>query len=141
MHRVPSLHTRPGERARCILAHPTLPRLAMTTRREFLELAAATGALAPGGWARAFAQQQLRQSDLLSFDGLGNVTLVHIADLHAQLVPVYFREAAVNIGGGEARGQAPHVTGAALLERYGIPPTSPAALAPSPYDFTPLAQA
>src|SRR5258708_39688275 len=141
MHRVPSLHTRPGERARCILAHPTLPRLAMTTRREFLEIAAATAAIAPGGWPRAFAQQQLRQSDLLSFDGLGNVTLVHIADLHAQLVPVYFREAAVNIGVGEARGQAPHVTCAALLQRYGLPPASPAAYALSADDFTALAKA
>src|SRR5258708_23978820 len=124
MHRVPSLHTRPGERARCILAHPTLPRLAMTTRREFLEIAAATAAIAPGGWPRAFAQQQLRQSDLLSFDGLGNVTLVHIADLHAQLVPVSFREAAVNIGDGQARSEDPHVHSAALHELYRIPSAS-----------------
>src|SRR6266446_2097358 len=113
----------------------------MTTRREFLEIAAAAAAIAPGGWPRAFAQQQLSQADLLRFDELGNVTLVHIADLHAQLVPVYFREAAVNIGVGEARGQAPHVTGAALLARYGIPPASPAAYALSPDDFTALAKA
>jgi sulfur-oxidizing protein SoxB len=113
----------------------------MTTRREFLEIAAAAAAIVSGGWPRVFAQQQLSEVDLLRFDGLGNVTLVHIADLHAQLVPVYFREAAVNIGVGEARGQAPHVTGAALLERYGIPPASPAAYALSPDDFTALAKA
>jgi S-sulfosulfanyl-L-cysteine sulfohydrolase len=113
----------------------------MTTRREFLEIAAATAAIVPGGWPRAFAQQQLRQADLLSFEPLGNVTLVHIADLHAQLAPVYFREAAVNIGVGEARGQVPHLTGAALLERYGIPQASPAAYALSPDDFTALAKA
>jgi S-sulfosulfanyl-L-cysteine sulfohydrolase len=95
----------------------------------------------PRGWTRAFAQQQLRQADLLSFEALGNVTLVHIADLHAQLVPVYFREAAVNIGVGEAKGQVPHLTGAALLDRYGIPPASPAAYALSPDDFTALATA
>jgi len=113
----------------------------MTTRREFLEIAAATAAIMPGGWSRAFAQQQLRQADLLSFEALGNVTLVHIADLHAQLVPVYFREAAVNIGVGEAKGQAPHLTGAALLDRYGIAPASPAAYALSADDFTALAKA
>jgi sulfur-oxidizing protein SoxB len=113
----------------------------MTTRREFLEIVAATAAIVPGGWTRAFAQQQLRQADLLSFESLGNVTLVHIADLHAQLVPVYFREAEVNIGVGEARGQVPHLTGAALLDRYGIPPASPAAYALSPDDFTALAKA
>src|SRR5260370_1249940 len=77
----------------------------------------------------------------MRFDALGNVTLVHIADLHAQLVPVYFREAAVNIGVGGARGQAAHVAGAAVLERYGIPTASPAAYALSADDFTALAKA
>src|SRR5215471_21664440 len=106
----------------------------MTTRREFLEIAAATAAIVPGGWSRAFAQQQLRQADLLSFESLGNVTLAHIADLHAQLVPVHFREASVNIGVGEARGQVPHLTGGTLLDRYGIPRGSAAAYALSPDD-------
>src|SRR5262249_31232516 len=113
----------------------------MTTRREFLQIAAATAAIVPGSWPRAFAQQQLSQADLLSFDSLGNVTLVHIADLHAQLMPVYVREAAVNIGVGEASGQALHLTGAALLDRYGIARASPEAYALSPDDFTALARA
>jgi S-sulfosulfanyl-L-cysteine sulfohydrolase len=113
----------------------------MTTRREFLEIAAAMAAIVPGGWSRAFAQQQLRQADLLSFAALGNVTLVHIADLHAQLVPIYFREAAVNIGVGAARGRVPHVSGGALLDLYGIPQASPAAYALSSDDFTELARA
>src|SRR5579871_4001522 len=113
----------------------------MITRREFLQTAAATAAIVPGGWPRAFAQQRLRQADLMRFDSLGNVTLVHIADLHAQLVPIYFREAAVNIGVGEARSQVPHVTGAALLDRYGIPPGSPAAYALTADDFAALAKA
>jgi sulfur-oxidizing protein SoxB len=113
----------------------------VTTRREFLEIAAAAAAVLPGGWSRAFAQQRLRQDDLLRFDPLGNVTLVHIADLHAQLVPVYLREASANIGAGEARGVAPHLTGAALLERYGVSPGSPSAYALSADDFTALAKA
>jgi len=113
----------------------------MTTRREFLEFAAAAAALVPGGGPRAFAQQQVRQADLLSFDQLGNVTLVHVADLHAQLVPVHFREPSVNIGVGEARGQVPHLTGAALLDRYGIRQASPEAYALSADDFTALAKA
>jgi sulfur-oxidizing protein SoxB len=113
----------------------------MSTRREFLEIAAAAAAVLPGGWTRAFAQQQLRQDDLLRFDPVGNVTLVHVADLHAQLVPLYFREAAVNIGVGEAKGLAPHLTGAALLDRYGIAPGSPDAYALAADDFTALAKA
>jgi S-sulfosulfanyl-L-cysteine sulfohydrolase len=114
----------------------------MTTRREFLEIAAATAAIVPaGGWVRAFAQQRLREADLLRFEPLGNVTLVHIADLHAQLVPAYVREPAVNLGVGEARGQVPHLTGAALLDWYGIPHASPSAYALSAEDFTALARA
>jgi S-sulfosulfanyl-L-cysteine sulfohydrolase len=113
----------------------------MTTRRDFLQIVAAAAAFVPGDWTRALAQQRLRQDDLLRFDPLGNVTLVHIADLHAQLVPVYFREASVNIGVGEARGLVPHLTGAALLGRYGIPPGSPGAYALSSDDFAALAKA
>jgi S-sulfosulfanyl-L-cysteine sulfohydrolase len=113
----------------------------VTTRRAFLEMAAATAAIVPVGWPRAFAQQQLRQADLLRSDSFGNVTLVHIADLHAQLAPVYLREASVNIGVGEAKGEVPHLTGAALLERYGIGRASPEAYALSADDFTALARA
>jgi S-sulfosulfanyl-L-cysteine sulfohydrolase len=116
----------------------------MSTRREILEIAAAaaaTAAILPAGWARAFAQQKLRQDDLTRFEPLGNVTLVHIADLHAQLTPTWLREASVNIGAGEARGLVPHLTGAKLLDRYGISQGSPAAYALSADDFTALARA
>jgi sulfur-oxidizing protein SoxB len=113
----------------------------MTTRREFLQIAAALAAIVPGGWTRAFAQQRLRQADLIDFESLGNVTLVHIADLHAQLVPIYFREPSVNVGVGDARGHVPHLTGTALLDRYGIPRASPVAHALSSEDFTALAKA
>ena len=48
----------------------------MISRRDFLQVAAATAALAarPAGRAR-FAQQRLTQADLLRFEPLGNVTL------------------------------------------------------------------
>ena len=77
----------------------------MISRREFIQVAAATAALAPGGWPRAFAQQRLTQADLLAFEAIGNVTLVHLTDIHAQLMPVLFREPSINLGVGEARGQ------------------------------------
>ena len=60
----------------------------MLSRRDFLQVAAATAAILPGSWTRAFAQQRLTQDELLRFEPLGNVTLLHIADMHAQLVPV-----------------------------------------------------
>ena len=113
----------------------------MTSRRDFLQIAAATAALLPSGWSRAFAQQRLTQADLLAFEPTGNVTLVHLTDIHAQLVPVYFREPSMNLGVGEAKGQVPHVTGRAYLDMFGIPSGSPLAYALTPDDFGALAQA
>jgi sulfur-oxidizing protein SoxB len=112
----------------------------MLSRRDFLQVAAATAALLPGDWTRALAQQRLTQDELLKFEPVGNVTLVHLADLHAQLVPVFFREPSDNLGVGEAKGLVPHVSGASLLDRYGIPPGSAAAYALTPADFTALAR-
>src|SRR5579885_3707572 len=101
----------------------------MTTRREALQIAAAAAAAAAGlgPFARVMAQQKLTQRELLTFDALGNVTLLHVADIHGQLTPVYFREPSVNLGAGEARGRPPHVTGKAFLSRFGIAAGSPAA--------------
>jgi S-sulfosulfanyl-L-cysteine sulfohydrolase len=112
----------------------------MTTRREFLQIAAAAAAIVPGGWSRAFAQQRLAQADLLAFAPLGNVTLVHLTDIHAQLRPLLFREPSINLGVGESKGQPPHVTGRAFLDLYKIAPGSPAAYALTPEDFSALAK-
>ena len=113
----------------------------MFSRRDLLQLAAATAAaLGPLGSTRAFAQQRLTQADLLRFEPLGNVTLVHIADLHAQLVPIHFREPTVNIGVGEAKGLVPHLTGRALLDHYKIAPKSQTAYALAAEDFEALAK-
>ena len=114
----------------------------MITRREMLQVGAATAALMAGEGAltRVFAQQKLTQDELLKFDSFGNVTLLHVTDIHGQLMPVYFREPTVNIGVGEAKGQPPHVTGADFLTRFGIPPKSAAAYALTDQDFTALAQ-
>ena len=77
----------------------------MITRREVLQVGAAAAALTAGGsFTRALAQQRLTQDELLKFDALGNLTLLHVADIHGQLRPVYFREPSVNLGVGAARG-------------------------------------
>ena len=113
----------------------------MISRREFSQLVAATAALlpVPAGWTRALAQQRLTQAELLRFEPLGNVTLVHIADIHAQLLPLLFREPSVNLGVGAAKGVVPHVTGRALLDLYKIPVESAAAYALTSDNFSALA--
>jgi sulfur-oxidizing protein SoxB len=90
--------------------------------------------------SRAFAQQKLTEAELLKFDALGNVTLLHVADIHGQLMPVYFREPTVNLGVGEAKGQPPHLTGRDFLRRFGIPEKSAAAYALTDQDFAALAK-
>jgi len=88
---------------------------------------------------RAAALQGIDQQTLLDFQPLGQVTLLHITDLHAQLVPLYFREPSVNLGVGDFAGLPPHITGKAFLERYGIAEGSPQAYALTGVDFAALA--
>ena len=115
----------------------------MIPRRHFLEagLAASAALGVSGGFARLAAQQAITQEALIGAPGPGNVTLVHVTDLHAQTQPIWFREPGVNIGVGEAAGLPPHVTGAAFLALYGIEPGSPAAYALTSEDFVALARA
>lgn len=82
----------------------------MITRRHFLQAAMATSAIVGSGlgnWSRLAAQQALTQDQLLQFDDFGNVTLIHVTDIHAQLKPIWFREPEINIGVGEAKGRVP----------------------------------
>ncbi len=117
----------------------------MITRREFLQASlaasAAYGASGLGNWSRLAAQQALSQDQLLQFDDFGNVTLIHITDIHAQLKPIYFREPEWNIGVGDAKGQPPHVVGPAFLDMFGIKPGTPEAYALTYQDFQSLAKA
>jgi sulfur-oxidizing protein SoxB len=114
----------------------------MFSRRDFLQLAAATAALtgAPERLARAASRQEITQKDLLRFEPLGQVTLLHITDIHAQLVPIYFREPSVNLGVGEAKGLPPHLTGKDLMDKYGLRATSAEAYALTSADFAALAK-
>src|SRR5262249_55881791 len=114
----------------------------MITRREILQVGAAAAALTAAGadFTRAIARQRLNENELLKFDALGNITLLHVADIHGQLMPVYFREPSVNLGVGAARGQPPHLTGREFLTRFGIPRTSAAAYALTSEDFLALAK-
>jgi sulfur-oxidizing protein SoxB len=91
-------------------------------RRDFLEallLAVAAGAsLRPGASAAQAA------AELYDPPPFGNVSLLHITDVHAQLLPVHFREP----------------NGAGFLKRFGIARGSRAAYAFSRLDFETLAE-
>ncbi|WP_170408935.1 thiosulfohydrolase SoxB [Ruegeria arenilitoris] len=116
----------------------------MISRRDFLQVSMAASALYGasgfGNWARLAAQQSLTQDQLLEFETFGNISLIHVTDIHAQLKPIYFREPEINLGIGDARGQMPHVTGAAFRKAYGIEDGSPSAYALTYNDFSSLAK-
>ena len=99
----------------------------MITRRDFLQVAAATAAVIGlgGGLRRAAAQGALKQDDLLRFVPKGQLTILHMADCHAQLKPLYYREPSLNLGVGTARGKPPHLTGSDLLNAFSIEERSP----------------
>ncbi|MGR9072271.1 MAG: thiosulfohydrolase SoxB [Gammaproteobacteria bacterium] len=73
-------------------------------------------------------------------DSFGNLTLMHFTDCHAQLLPVYFREPAVNLGMGRHRGRPPHLVGSAFLDFFGIKPDTAEAYAFTPLNFTEAAR-
>ena len=115
----------------------------MFSRRDFLQVGMATsaiyGASGFGSFSKLSAQQKLSQDELLRFDPYGNVSLIHITDIHAQLKPIYFREPEINLGVGSALGQVPHITGANFRKMYGIDDGSPSHYALTHNDFSALA--
>lgn len=116
----------------------------MISRRDFLQVgmsaAALYGASGFGNWAQLAAQQLLTEDKLTEFDTFGNITLMHVTDIHAQLKPIYFREPEVNLGVGGNKGAVPHVTGADFRKLYGIQDGSPSHYALTYDDFSSLAK-
>ena len=114
----------------------------MISRRDFLQVAAAAAAVTGlgGRLGRVAAEGALRQEDLLRFSPKGQLTLLHMADSHAQLKPVYFREPSLNLGVGQARGQLPHLAPPEFMSSFGIAPTSLEAYMLTSADFEVLAK-
>ena len=115
----------------------------MISRRDFLQAAMATTAIYGGSgfgnWAKLAAQQALTQDQLLEFETFGNVSLIHLTDIHAQLKPIYFREPEINLGVGDNKGAVPHITGADFRRLYGIEDGSASHYALAYDDFAALA--
>ncbi|MCQ0972142.1 thiosulfohydrolase SoxB [Paracoccus sp. TK19116] len=116
----------------------------MIARRHFLQASLATSALIGasgfGNWSRLAAQQTLSQDDLIGPDGSGNVTLIHITDIHAQTQPIWFREPEINLGVGDVAGLPPHLTGDAFRKAFGIEKGSAMDYALTYDDFVALAK-
>ena len=114
----------------------------MRSRREFLQMAAVSASYfaATPNFARAAAQQRLTQDDLLKFESKGQVTLLHLTDIHGQLKPIYFRPPSENYGVGDFEGVPPHLVGETFLNHFSIPVGSAFAYAHTMVDYLSLAK-
>src|SRR5206468_1861945 len=99
---------------------------------------AAANGLGPLG--RVAAQQRLTESELLRFEPLGNISILHIADLHGQLMPAYLREASINLGAGTVLSLPAGANAKDLLSHFGIHAGSGMAHSLTSEDFERLAQ-
>ena len=112
----------------------------MRSRREFIQLATVSAMLlATKPWNSVAAKQKLKTDDLLDFESKGQVTLLHLTDMHGQLNPVFYRPPSENFGVGKFEGIPPHLVGEAFLEHFGILPNTPLAYAHTMVDYVPLA--
>jgi len=108
-------------------------------RREFLNvLAIAAAAGLPLASREALAAGE--GAKLYDNPAFGNVSLLHMTDCHAQLLPIYFREPNVNLGIAGSSGKVPHLVGDRLLKAYGVKAGSEQAHAFSHLDFAQAAK-
>jgi sulfur-oxidizing protein SoxB len=113
----------------------------MISRREFIQVAAATAAIAPAIRCARSRSSDLTQDQLLR---LGRRSATSRSFTHPTCTPssslCIFASRRSNLGVGEARGQLPHVSGQALLDAFKIPAGSALAYALSSEDFAALAK-
>jgi S-sulfosulfanyl-L-cysteine sulfohydrolase len=83
------------------------------TRRDLLQLVGIAGVV--GATSHRALAAALTPDRLLAFQALGNVTLLHLTDTHATLLPVYYREPDTLIEVGRVEKHAP------LCDRPGLP--------------------
>lgn len=104
-------------------------------KREFLQVLGAASAAGMGLTRYADADAATAEQGLYDLPRFGNVSLLHMTDCHAQLLPIRFREPNVNLGLAGMRGQLPHLVGERLLKKVGVRPGTALAHAYTFLDF------
>ena len=104
-------------------------------KREFLQVLGAASAAGMGLGRYADADAATAAQGLYDLPRFGNVSLLHMTDCHAQLLPIRFREPNVNLGLAGMRGQLPHLVGQQLLKKVGVRPGTALAHAYTFLDF------
>lgn len=92
----------------------------MTSRREFLQMLAVAGSVS----AACGAPRTAEAASGMMYDPprFGNLSLLHIGDTHAQLLPAHVREASFYMGVGEFANRPPYLTGEDFCEYFRVMP-------------------
>jgi S-sulfosulfanyl-L-cysteine sulfohydrolase len=110
------------------------------SKRDFLQVLGAAGVAGLGLARHAQADAATAEQALYDLPRFGNVSLLHMTDCHAQLLPIRFREPSVNLGLGSMAGALPHLVGEHLLKKAGLRPGSAHAHAYTYIDFETASQ-
>jgi sulfur-oxidizing protein SoxB len=92
------------------------------SKRDFLQVLGAGAGRRHGPGALGERRRATAGEAMYELPRFGNVSLLHMTDCHAQLLPVHFREPSVNLGVGPMKGQLPHLVGDHLLRWPRCPP-------------------
>ena len=112
----------------------------MRSRRDFIQFCAVLSSFLVSGPAKTLTTfKDLDFESVINFDSKGQVTLLHITDIHAQLKPIYYRPPSQNYGVGSFGGIPPHLVGQQFLDFFGIDASSPLVYAHTMIDFENLA--
>ncbi|MBD3796507.1 MAG: thiosulfohydrolase SoxB [Campylobacterales bacterium] len=112
------------------------------SRRDFMHIAAIFGlsAAAAGCASTLKTPAQISLKDIYDFKAKGNVTLLHMCDLHAHLKPLYWREPSTLISAPNLVGTPGFLCGEAFSKHYGLEPSSLDAYFDTCIDFEALAK-
>ena len=114
------------------------------SRRDFLSIAAALGLVSvSNGFATTISGKNpadITLEDLYAFNSKGNVTLLHICDMHAHLKPLYWREPSTLISAPNLVGTPGFLCGESFAKYYGLEPSSLDAYFDTYMDFSALAK-
>lgn len=112
------------------------------SRRDFLFLAAALGVSATNpSFLEASSIERLDMQNLM-YDGFtpkGNVTLLHMCDMHAHLRPLYWREPSTLVSAKALVGLPGFLSGEAFMKYYGLKKGSVDSYFDTYMDFSALA--
>lgn len=111
------------------------------SRRDFMHIAAIFGlGMATTSVAASKAINKISLKDIYKFKAKGNVTLLHMCDLHAHIKPLYWREPSTLISAPNLVGTPGFLCGDSFAKHYGLEPSSLDAYFDTCIDFEALAK-